>query len=215
MKHPHRARTSWTGAHGSWKWNEETPVGEAVPYQRARSNNNEPEERDVEFENETVRVLRCKYASNVREPLHEHVSGERLTVALDDVELSVTTQGSARKRWQRFRIVMSSMAQKRATGENLYPRPRHAGVAYRPRQPVAGNREVIRDLSEPRQRNFRMARQSQSGRSMLSGVIHFSLQIFFLSPLTLTLRDPRECKVAVGTNVVSAEKKPWHTQSDK
>ena len=28
---------------------------------------------------------------------------------------------------------------------------------------------------------------------------------FFLFPLTLTLRDPRECKVADGTNVVSAE----------
>jgi hypothetical protein len=49
----------------------------------------------VEFENECVRVLRCKYAANVREPLHEHLRGERLTVALDDVELSVTTQGSA------------------------------------------------------------------------------------------------------------------------
>jgi len=49
----------------------------------------------VEFENETVRVLRCKYAANVREPLHEHLGGERLTIALDDVEFSVTTQGSA------------------------------------------------------------------------------------------------------------------------
>jgi hypothetical protein len=55
----------------------------------------------------------------------------------------------------------------------------------------------------------------RSGHSMLSGIIHFSSQIFFLSPLTLTLRDPRECKVADGTNVVSAEKKRWLTQSNK
>jgi len=55
-------------------------------------------------------------------------------------------------------MVMSSMAQKRATAKNLYHRPRRVGVAYRPRQPVAGNREVIRYLNERRQRNFRMAR---------------------------------------------------------
>ncbi|MGH9722768.1 MAG: hypothetical protein ACRD8O_21375 [Bryobacteraceae bacterium] len=47
----------------------------------------------VEFENEYVRVLRCKYSANVREPVHEHLSGGRLTVALDDVELKVTTEG--------------------------------------------------------------------------------------------------------------------------
>jgi len=47
----------------------------------------------VEFENEYVRVLRCKYAAKVREPLHEHLNERRLTVALDDVELKVTTQG--------------------------------------------------------------------------------------------------------------------------
>lgn len=54
-----------------------------------------PKNVTVEFENESVRVLRCRYAANVREPLHEHLSAERLTVPLDDVELSVTTQGSA------------------------------------------------------------------------------------------------------------------------
>jgi hypothetical protein len=54
-----------------------------------------PKNVSIEFENESVRVLRCKYEANVREPLHEHLSGERLTVALDDVELSVTTQGAA------------------------------------------------------------------------------------------------------------------------
>ena len=54
-----------------------------------------PKNVTVEFENASVRVLRCKYAANVREPLHEHLSGERLTFALDDVELSVTSQGSA------------------------------------------------------------------------------------------------------------------------
>jgi len=53
-----------------------------------------PKNVRVEFENESVRVLRCKYAANVREPLHEHLSGERLTLALDDVELRVTTEGS-------------------------------------------------------------------------------------------------------------------------
>jgi hypothetical protein len=44
-----------------------------------------------------------------------------------------------------------------SNGENLYHGPRRLGVAYRPRQPVAGNREVIRDFNERRQRNFRMA----------------------------------------------------------
>ena len=48
----------------------------------------------VEFENEYVRVLRCKYPANIREPLHEHLSDRRLTVPLDDVELKVTTQGA-------------------------------------------------------------------------------------------------------------------------
>jgi hypothetical protein len=48
----------------------------------------------VELENEYVRVLRCKYPANVREPLREHVSDGRLTVALDDVGLKVTTQGA-------------------------------------------------------------------------------------------------------------------------
>ena len=48
----------------------------------------------MEFENEYVRVLRCKYLANVREPIHEHASEGRLTVALDDVVLRVTTQGA-------------------------------------------------------------------------------------------------------------------------
>jgi hypothetical protein len=48
----------------------------------------------VEFENEYVRVLRCKYPANVREPLHEHLSAGRLTVALEDVEVKVTTEGA-------------------------------------------------------------------------------------------------------------------------
>jgi hypothetical protein len=53
-----------------------------------------PKNVTVEFENESVRVLRCKYPAHIREPLHEHLSSERLTVALDDVELSVTTEGT-------------------------------------------------------------------------------------------------------------------------
>jgi hypothetical protein len=48
----------------------------------------------VEFENDFVRVLRCKYQANVREPLHEHLGEARVTVPLDDVELKVTTQGA-------------------------------------------------------------------------------------------------------------------------
>jgi hypothetical protein len=47
----------------------------------------------LEFENEYVRVLRCTYPAKVAEPLHEHLGENRLTVALDDVELKVTTQG--------------------------------------------------------------------------------------------------------------------------
>jgi hypothetical protein len=53
-----------------------------------------PKNVTVEFENESVRVLRCKYPANIREPLHEHLTEGRLTVALDDVELKVTTQGA-------------------------------------------------------------------------------------------------------------------------
>jgi hypothetical protein len=49
---------------------------------------------EVALENELVRVLRCKYLAKVREPLHEHLSHNRLTVALDDVDLKVTTQRS-------------------------------------------------------------------------------------------------------------------------
>ena len=55
----------------------------------------------------------------------------------------------------------------------------------------------------------------RSGHSILSGIIHLSSQIFFLFPLTLTLRDPRECKVAERTNVISAEKKRWLIQSSR
>jgi len=53
-----------------------------------------PKNVKLEFENEYVRVLRCKYVANVREPLHEHAGEGRLTVALDDVVLKVTTQGA-------------------------------------------------------------------------------------------------------------------------
>jgi hypothetical protein len=48
----------------------------------------------IEFENEYVRVLRCKYSAKISEPLHEHLNEARLTVALDDVEMKVTTQGN-------------------------------------------------------------------------------------------------------------------------
>jgi hypothetical protein len=53
-----------------------------------------PKNVKVEFENEYVRVLRCKYPANIREPLHEHLNEGRLTVALNDVELKVTTRGA-------------------------------------------------------------------------------------------------------------------------
>jgi hypothetical protein len=49
----------------------------------------------TEFENEHVRVLRCKYAANVSEPMHEHLSDNRISIALDDVEFTVRTQGAA------------------------------------------------------------------------------------------------------------------------
>ena len=52
-----------------------------------------PTNVQLEFDNEYVRVLRCKYPANVREPLHEHLSENRLTIALDDVEFKITTQG--------------------------------------------------------------------------------------------------------------------------
>jgi hypothetical protein len=57
-----------------------------------------PKNVKLEFENEYVRVLRCKYAANIPEPLHEHLSDNRLTVALDDVEMKVTTQGAEDRR---------------------------------------------------------------------------------------------------------------------
>jgi len=53
-----------------------------------------PKNVKVEFDNEYVRVLRCRYRANLREPLHEHLGENRITVALDDVALKVTTQGS-------------------------------------------------------------------------------------------------------------------------
>jgi hypothetical protein len=53
-----------------------------------------PENVKVEFENKQVRVLRYKYHANVREPLHEHLNDGRLTIALNDVELKVTTEGA-------------------------------------------------------------------------------------------------------------------------
>jgi hypothetical protein len=53
-----------------------------------------PRNVKVEFENQYVRVLRCRYPANAPEPLHEHLSDGRLTVALDDVQLKVTTPGA-------------------------------------------------------------------------------------------------------------------------
>ena len=70
------------------------PLGKPLVTTGARSAEGESEERQGGFENGYVRVLRCKYVANVREPLHEHVSEGRLTVALDDVVLKVTTQGA-------------------------------------------------------------------------------------------------------------------------
>jgi hypothetical protein len=54
-----------------------------------------PKNVKVELENEHVRVLRCKYPAKVREPLHEHLNDGRITIALEDVELNVTTEGAA------------------------------------------------------------------------------------------------------------------------
>ena len=51
----------------------------------------------LEFENEYVRVLRCRYSANVREPLHEHLSENRLSIALDDVEMKIATEGGAQR----------------------------------------------------------------------------------------------------------------------
>src|SRR5688572_26829924 len=56
-----------------------------------------PKNVKVEFENEYVRVLRCKYPANVREPLHEHLSENRLSIALDDVEMKIATEGGAQR----------------------------------------------------------------------------------------------------------------------
>lgn len=47
-----------------------------------------------EFENPQVRVLRCKYPTNDKEPMHEHLSLGRVTVQLNDTDLKVTTQGA-------------------------------------------------------------------------------------------------------------------------
>jgi len=77
--------------------------------------------------------------------------------------------------------------------------------------PVTGRSSAISTNDASATSEWRVIR---SGYSM-SGIIHLSFQIFLLSPLTLTLRDPPECKVADGTNVVSAEKKRWLTQSNK
>ncbi len=53
-----------------------------------------PKNAKLEFENEYVRVFRCKYAANVREPLHEHTNDHRVTVAMGDVTLNLKTQGA-------------------------------------------------------------------------------------------------------------------------
>ena len=54
-----------------------------------------PKNVKVEIDNEHVRVLRCKYPANGGEPLHQHLSDGRLTVALNDMEVKVTTEGAA------------------------------------------------------------------------------------------------------------------------
>jgi hypothetical protein len=46
-----------------------------------------------EINNAEVRVLRCKYPVNFREPMHEHLNLGRVTVTLNDVELNVKTEG--------------------------------------------------------------------------------------------------------------------------
>src|SRR5437867_3477289 len=67
-------------------------------------------------------------------------------------------------------------------------------------------RRDVQPLAGPRQQGLAFTSTLwviRSGHSMLSGIIHLSSQIFFRSPLTLTLRDTRQSKVADGTNVVS------------
>ena len=111
-------------------------------------------------------------------------------------------------------MVMSSMAQKRATAKTSTI-DRGASVSRTVLDnlwPVTGRSSAISTNDAGATSEWRAIRL---GHSMLSGIIHLSSQISFLSPLTLTLRDPRECKVAGATNVVSAEKKRWLTQSNK
>ena len=47
------------------------------------------------FDNDQVRVMRCKYPANDREPMHEHLNLGRVTITLNDVELNVKTEGAA------------------------------------------------------------------------------------------------------------------------
>ena len=116
-----------------------------------------------------------------------------------------------RKRRQRFRIVMSSPAQKRATAKTstIHRAASLSRTVLDNLWPVTGRSSAISTNDASATSEWRVIR---SGHSMLSGIIHLSSQIFFISPLTLTLRDPRQCDVVDGTNVVSAEKKRWLTQ---
>ena len=109
---------------------------------------------------------------------------------------------------------MSSMAQKRATAKTstIDRAASVSRIVLDNLWPVTGRASAISTNDPGATSEWRVIR---SGHAMLSGVIRLSSQIFFISPLTLTLRDPRECKVAQGTNVVSAEKKRWLTQSNK
>jgi hypothetical protein len=89
--------------------------------------------------------------------------------------------------------VFSSMAQKRATAKTCTI-DRAASVSRTVLDnlwPVTGRSSAISTNDASATSEWRVIR---SGHSMLSGIIHLSSQIFFLSPLTLTLRDPREWK---------------------
>ena len=49
----------------------------------------------IEIDNPSVRVFRCKYPAGVQEPMHEHLNPGRVTVALNDADLTVKTEGAA------------------------------------------------------------------------------------------------------------------------
>src|SRR5437867_1941679 len=54
----------------------------------------QPAPDSIKLENEFIRVLFLTDQPRTKTPLHEHLNDGRLTVALDDVELKVTTQGA-------------------------------------------------------------------------------------------------------------------------